>query len=82
MTEASYGLGHEAIGRIRSVLAGFPQIERAILCGSRAMGRERPGSDIDLTLVGEDIDQRLLDNLGNRLDDLLLPWQFDLSAYR
>jgi len=34
------------------VLASHPEVEAAILYGSRALGRHRPASDIDLTLIG------------------------------
>ncbi|MCP9801072.1 nucleotidyltransferase domain-containing protein [Synechococcus sp. RedBA-s] len=57
----------------------FPAIELATLYGSRALGRHRPGSDIDLTLSGADLDALTLARLDQALDDLLLPWRFDLS---
>lgn len=62
------------------VLAGFPEVEKAILYGSRAMGRYRPASDIDLTLVGG-IDLGTLNRISLALDDLLLPFEIDLSVY-
>lgn len=67
----------EAICR---VLAEFPEVEQAILYGSRAMGRYRPASDIDLTLVGE-VDLGTLNRISLALDDLLLPFEIDLSVY-
>ena len=33
-----------------AVLTALPQVERIWLFGSRAMGREQPGSDLDLCL--------------------------------
>lgn len=45
-----YGLPADALQAIREVLAAHPGVTAAILYGSRALGRERPGSDIDLTL--------------------------------
>ena len=46
------GLPETAIAAIRQVLASHPEVEAAILYGSRALGRHRPASDIDLTLIG------------------------------
>jgi predicted nucleotidyltransferase len=60
-------------------LAGHPEVEVAILYGSRALGRHRPGSDIDLTLEGPALEGRVLALIDTELDDLLLPWRFDLS---
>lgn len=78
-TGASHGLPVAAVERIQATLAAFPAIEQATLYGSRALGRHRPGSDIDLTLSGADLDGFTLARLDQALDDLLLPWRFDLS---
>lgn len=51
-TAAVSGLTPKQTAAIRAVLSRFPQVQGAILYGSRAMGRHRPGSDIDLTLLG------------------------------
>jgi predicted nucleotidyltransferase len=52
-----------------------------VLYGSRAKGTYKKGSDIDLCLYGTDIDQILVYRIEESLDNLLLPYQFDLSAY-
>jgi hypothetical protein len=44
-----------------------------------AMGRQRPASDIDLTLIGAAIGFGTLARIEAELDDLLLPWMIDLS---
>ncbi len=50
------------------------------LYGSRALGSYREGSDIDLTLLGE-IDLTTLNHISLKLDDLLLPYEIDLSVF-
>ena len=45
-----YGLNSATVGRIRSVLARFSEVDKAILYGSRAKGIHKRGSDIDLAL--------------------------------
>jgi uncharacterized protein len=77
----SNGLPVAAIDAICRVFKRYPTLAQAVLYGSRAKGTFRPGSDIDLTLKGELSDQELL-NLYGELDDLLLPYKFDLSLYR
>ncbi len=74
-----HGLPNSAAEKIRTVLASYPEVEKAILYGSRAKGTFRNGSDIDLTLVGHALDPTLLLRIDNDLDDLLLPWMIDLS---
>lgn len=44
------GLSISVIQKICAVLNRYPQVEKAVLYGSRAKGSHRIGSDIDLTL--------------------------------
>lgn len=74
-----YGLKPHIIEQINSVFAHYPQIETVILYGSRAKGNFRYGSDIDLTIKGEDLTLSQLLKIENELDDLLLPYKIDLS---
>lgn len=78
--ESTYGLLLSDIEKINGVFKRYPEIETAILYGSRAMGTHRNGSDIDLTLKG-DISTQLLFAIENALDDLLLPYKIDLSVF-
>ncbi|WP_256681194.1 nucleotidyltransferase domain-containing protein [Pseudomonas sp. IC_126] len=56
------GLSDKDVASIRKTLRLFPKITEAILYGSRAKGCYRPGSDIDLTLKGNELSyQDLLD---------------------
>jgi len=77
-----FGLKESVIQRIQNVFAAFPELDEAVLYGSRAKGNYRPGSDIDLTLKGEHINLSVLNKISSQLDDLLLPYTFDLSVYR
>lgn len=77
--ETKIGLDFPVIKKIRAVFSGFPQIEQVLLYGSRAKGNFRPGSDIDLTLMGEQLTMSQLIQIENELDDLSLPYKIDLS---
>ena len=76
----SDGLSVQQRESIQRVFLQYSCIEQALLYGSRAIGRYRAGSDIDLTLVG-DIDLTLLNQISLSLDDLLLPYEIDLSVF-
>jgi predicted nucleotidyltransferase len=78
---ASHGLTTRTVARIASVLARFPEVEKALLFGSRAKGTHRRGSDIDLALVGDHLNWRKLGQIDNALDDLLLPYRFSLVEF-
>jgi uncharacterized protein len=76
-----FGLSISTIAQIRAVFQGMPAIEKVVLYGSRAKGNYRAGSDIDLTLLGRQLTYPLLVKIEGQLDDLLLPYTFDLSLF-
>jgi type I restriction enzyme S subunit len=76
-----YGLSQETIEKINGVLVRFPQVEKAVLYGSRAKGNYKTGSDIDLTLYGAELTNALCAAVAEALDDLLLPYTVDLSVF-
>lgn len=78
-----FGLKEATIQKISAVLARYPQVEKAVLYGSRAKGNYKTGSDIDLTLMGgDDLNMDVLYRIMDEIDDLLLPYTFDLSIFR
>ena len=77
-----FGLKESVIQQICAVFAKYPQVAKGVLYGSRAKGNYKTGSDIDLTLLGgEELTLRVLYKIMNELDDLLLPYMFDLSIF-
>jgi predicted nucleotidyltransferase len=73
------GLPQDATARILERVREQPAIQRVVLYGSRALGRQRSGSDIDLCLEAPEMGLDELMVLGAQLDDLLLPWRIDLQ---
>ena len=49
------GIPEPSCQRLAEVLLPQPGLEQVWLFGSRAMGRHRPGSDLDLCLMGDAI---------------------------
>jgi predicted nucleotidyltransferase len=76
-----YGIKKKHIANVKDIFAGHKEIESVILYGSRAKGNYRPGSDIDLTLKGKNMNLSLLNKISIELDDLFLPYTFDLSIF-
>jgi len=78
-----FGLNEKVIRQICGVFANYPQVEKAILYGSRAKGNYKTGSDIDLTLYGgADLTLGILYKIMEEVDDLLLPYTMDLSIFQ
>lgn len=76
------GLSEATTAKIISVFAAYPQLSKVVLYGSRAKGNYRTGSDIDLTLFGVALSYTQLCDIAAQLDDLLLPYTFDISLFK
>ena len=75
------GLNKVEIEAINGIFAKHTAIEKVLLYGSRAKGNFKPSSDIDLSIIGENVDLELLQTIEFELDDLLFPYKFDISIY-
>jgi len=75
------GLSPKTIHALEGVFKQFDAIGKVVLYGSRALGTHKPGSDIDLALFGSEITPDLIASIAILIDDLLLPYTLDLTAY-
>ncbi|MCK9288529.1 MAG: nucleotidyltransferase domain-containing protein [Sphaerochaetaceae bacterium] len=75
------GLKPEVLHKLNKVFDTYKGIESVILYGSRAKGTYHAGSDIDITIKGEGISDTMIGNIENDIDDLLLPYSFDISSW-
>ncbi len=75
-------LKENELQKINLVFSKFKEIDEVILYGSRAKGNSKPGSDIDLTIKGVNLDLHLLNLIDNKLDDLDFPYKFDVSIFQ
>lgn len=76
-----FGLSDSVIVKINSVFEKNPQIKRVIIYGSRAKGNYKEGSDIDLCIKDSVLTMSNLISLSVQLDELMLPYEIDLSDY-
>ena len=76
-----YGLKKETVEKILHLFSHYDEIDESILYGSRAKGHYKPGSDIDLSLKGANLNLHIVNKISLDIDDLLLPYTFDLSLY-
>ena len=82
LRQSDCGLSEPVVRKICDVFKRYPQVEKAVLYGSRAKAAHKTGSDIDLTLHGgTDLTLNVLLRIANDLDDLFLPYTFDLSIF-
>jgi len=74
----NHGLTSKTLAQISGVLFAFSHVEKALLFGSRAKGTHKPGSDIDLALMGANLDWETRAQISGALDDLPVPYRFSL----
>ena len=76
-----YGLKDTELEKLRKVFVANDRVECVVLYGSRAKGNYKPFSDVDITLKGESLTRKDLNRISLAIDDLLLPYQFDVSIF-
>lgn len=79
----NHGLPESVLKRVSEIFKQYPQVEKAVLFGSRAKGNQENGSDIDIALWGgNDLTLNVLFRNLDDLDELFLPYTFDLSIFK
>lgn len=77
----SYGLRQSDLDRICETIKGFPQVDEAILFGSRALNRHKKGSDIDIAIKGKELGELVSQLAGILNEETASPFHFDLLDY-
>lgn len=80
-TPNTSGLNAADIKSIQNIFKNNSKIHAVLLYGSRAKGNFKSGSDIDLTLIGNEISLDDLLSLRSEFEELLIPYKLDLSIY-
>ena len=75
------GLSVADLENVLSVLKKNTKIKQVILFGSRAKGNFRQGSDVDIALKGEGLKLKDILEASIEIDELLLPYKFDLIIF-
>ena len=73
-----FGLKEERLNKIRSVLARYPQVSRAVIFGSRARSDFKHNSDIDLAVYMGDSQDKMPGGLLLEIDDAAGIYKIDI----
>jgi predicted nucleotidyltransferase len=77
-----FGLKNSTINIIINEISKFKEIKRALIFGSRAKGNYKQGSDIDIAIIGEDIDYNIAIKLKTILNqESSIPYYIDIVHY-
>lgn len=78
-----FGFKPGEIELISSVLAAEPAVTEAVIFGSRAKGNYNTGSDVDIALMGNNLDLEKIIRLSYVLNEETgMPYHFDLIEYQ
>ena len=76
------GLTQTDISRITAAIKQFPEIDDALIFGSRAKGTHKKASDVDLAIKGRAVTGETIKRLSFLLnEELPLPYFFDVVHY-
>ena len=77
-----YGLSDAQFDELIQILTTYPEIEEAVLFGSRALGTYKEASDVDIALKGEKVTAALAAKLKYRMEEeTYQPFFYDFVAY-
>ncbi len=77
-----FGITPKSYQLLIDTFVKYPQIEKAILFGSRAKGNYKKSSDIDLALLGKNCNASIALNIKGILnEDLPIPYFVDIVDY-
>ena len=73
----------KTLALLKKTLAQFPEIEEAIIFGSRSMNTAKKGSDIDIAIKGKLVTTNTVIKLHGYLEEeLSTPYFFDVVDYQ
>ncbi len=76
-----FGLPEAVLQLLQGYFTSHPKIIKVLIYGSRAMGRETPGSDIDLAIITS-CDHDISGSVQADLEALPTPYLFDVIDYQ
>ena len=77
-----FGLSDAVIEELQGVFRRHANIEKVLIFGSMSKGNYRAGSDIDLAVIGKDLDYNQLLDVLCEIEDLELLYSVDLLDYQ
>lgn len=77
-----YGLRDSDLECIHQAFKRYPNIQEAVLFGSRAKGTYHPGSDVDIALKGTNLKDTVLALSIYLNQESIMPYEFDLIDYQ
>ena len=76
--EQKIDLPAEVAAQLVDIFSSYPEVEKVIIFGSRALGNAKLGSDVDCAFIGKNLTFQLVSRIQNYLEEeTLFPYFFD-----
>lgn len=76
-----FGLTERDMTTIQDIFNKYPDVIEVHICGSRAKGNYKPGSDIDLAVMNEGLAPRTIGKLLTDFEESSLPYAIDIVDF-
>ena len=78
----NFGIYNRSYELLLQAIKQFPEIEKSVIFGSRAIGNYKNGSDVDLAIFGKKINFKITSCLHGTLnEELPIPYFFDVIDF-
>ena len=77
-----FGLSDTVIEELQDIFKRHVNIKKVLIFGSRSKGNYRAGSDIDLAVIGDNLDYNQMLDIICAIEDLELLYSVDLLDYQ
>ena len=78
----SFGISKNDIEYITEAIKKHPEVEKAVVFGSRAMGNFKNGSDVDIALFGDKVNFSVIAQIKDELqEESPMPYLFDIVDF-
>lgn len=77
-----YGLSDQQLKEITTIISSYPEVDEALIFGSRAINTFKEASDVDIVIKGKKADSFLAAKIKSHLEDeTYLPFFFDIISF-
>ncbi len=77
----SFGLSDRGMKTLQDIFKKYPDVKNVFVFGSRAKGTYKQGSDIDLAIMNEGVQDMFIRKMKSDFEDSSLPYVVDLVNY-
>ena len=81
MKASDFGLTPRDINTLFSIFTKYPEVKCISIFGSRAKGNHKFGSDIDLAILNEGVNDKILYTILDEIEESTRPYFVDIINY-